>query len=143
VKAELAAGAKRLSDAALVNAFRWRLQANHCRNRGYILDGWPKTYDQAVKLFTPVKPVAEEGEEDAPPVLEDEDEEVETVDRAIFPHSVILLSGDERDLNERVKNLPQELLTGTHYTPADMARRYAEYATHNLDLRSSSTVDFF
>jgi len=34
----------RYPDAIMDEAFRWRLNQNDCQNRGYVLDGYPKTY---------------------------------------------------------------------------------------------------
>lgn len=34
----------RLPDKELIKIVRWQLSSNDCQNRGYILDGWPKSY---------------------------------------------------------------------------------------------------
>jgi adenylate kinase family enzyme len=34
--------------------YRWRLQQNDAQNIGYVLDGFPKTADQANALFTSI-----------------------------------------------------------------------------------------
>lgn len=51
-------------------AVRWRLNQNDCQNRGYILDGYPRSYDQAYGVFfiTPKRPekkvvIGEDGEQ--------------------------------------------------------------------------------
>lgn len=50
-------------------AVRWRLNQNDCQNRGYVVDGYPKTYNQAYGVFfiVPKKPekkfiIGEDGE---------------------------------------------------------------------------------
>lgn len=40
-------------------AVRWRLNRNDCQNRGYVLDGYPKTYDTADGVFF-IRPKAPE-----------------------------------------------------------------------------------
>ena len=41
----------RLSDEQLFKAFQWRLTQPDCYNRGFILDGYPKTFLQAKGVF--------------------------------------------------------------------------------------------
>jgi adenylate kinase len=40
-----------LPDEILNEAVRWRLNQNDCQNRGYILDGYPKSYETAFGVF--------------------------------------------------------------------------------------------
>jgi len=61
-------------------ALRWRLNRNDCQNRGYVLDGILKSYQQAKDVFflTPKapekKPVVEgEEEQDEEPPVDDEE----------------------------------------------------------------------
>lgn len=35
---------ERFPDELMNEAVRWRLNQNDCQNRGYVLDGYPKTY---------------------------------------------------------------------------------------------------
>lgn len=42
----------RLDDQILTRLFRDRLHSKPCQNQGFILDGYPKTIDQAKELFT-------------------------------------------------------------------------------------------
>ena len=75
---------------------RWRLFRNDCQNRGYVLDGFPRNFNQANKVFvvTPPMPkpvINEDGEEE--PI----DEEVlkalkPTLVKDIYQESVISLS---------------------------------------------------
>lgn len=66
----------RIPDDLINEAVRWRLNRNDCQNRGYVLDGYPKNFQQANDVFiiTPKKeekkaPV--EGEEEEAPVEEE------------------------------------------------------------------------
>lgn len=41
----------RLDDQYIIRFIKEKLKSVPCRNQGYILDGFPKTYDQAKDLF--------------------------------------------------------------------------------------------
>lgn len=41
----------RLNLDLLIKAYKWRLTQNDCQNRGYILDGFPKDYQNAISVF--------------------------------------------------------------------------------------------
>ena len=38
-------GQIKVDQELLSEAFRWRLSQNDCQNRGYVLDGYPISYD--------------------------------------------------------------------------------------------------
>jgi adenylate kinase family enzyme len=44
VHAFRAESGNKLSSEILSEAFRWRLEQTDCQNRGYILDGYPKSF---------------------------------------------------------------------------------------------------
>ena len=54
----------RFPDDLLYKLLRLRLNENSCRNRGYILDGYPKKYEDAVQLFMGLPPTEEDQEPD-------------------------------------------------------------------------------
>lgn len=37
----------RIPDDIINEAVRWRLNQNDCQNRGYVLDGYPKSFESA------------------------------------------------------------------------------------------------
>lgn len=41
----------RLSDEDLIKIYKRRLNKSDCLNKGYILDGWPKSSEQCKALF--------------------------------------------------------------------------------------------
>lgn len=41
----------RYSDQYIIDFFRGKLTSMPCQNQGFILDGFPKTYEQAKQLF--------------------------------------------------------------------------------------------
>lgn len=134
--------APRLPDDLLTEAFRWRLSQNHCRNRGFVLDGWPRTYQDAERLFL-VKPPPVIGEDGA---VEPSDS-TPTLDKSIYPENVIILReppSNKHFLFQRVKSLPEDRLTGTHYTEVDMIRRINQYRDRNASEKGDPAVqDFF
>jgi adenylate kinase len=129
----------RLPDEILFKILRLRLTENDCRNRGYVLDGFPKTYKQAQEVFLyKPKKFDENGEEipEEEPELEEGEEKSYDgyIARAeIFPKSVILLDAPNDELlKQRIKNNLSEAETfGTHYTSADMDRRLLSYRKAN------------
>ncbi len=123
----------------LFKILRIRLTENDCRNRGYILDGFPKTYKQAQEIFLyKPKKLDENGEEIAEEEPELEEGEEKSWDGyvirpEIFPKSVILFdSSDDASLLHRIKTtMPESQAKGTHYTEADMNRRMQAYRKAN------------
>jgi adenylate kinase family enzyme len=87
VQAFQAEHGEKLSSELMSEAFRWRLSQTDCQNRGYVLDGYPKSYKTAQEVFvvTPIKPEKakkqvgegedEEEEEKIPEPEEEEEEE--------------------------------------------------------------------
>lgn len=101
--------AVRLPDEILYKLLKIRLNENACRNRGYILDGYPRTFKDGQYIFlTKMKIKNEDGE-----WVEVEDEEQEEgedknfdkyiPDAAIFPSSVLILKGEDDFLIQRIK----------------------------------------
>lgn len=41
----------RLPDELLLRAYKYRLEKNDCFNRGFVIDGFPKTYQHARGVF--------------------------------------------------------------------------------------------
>lgn len=133
----------RIPHKTLNKALKMILQKNPFRNRGYVLDGLPKNYEQTWKLFKTKPPTTEEDQE------EDEDEENQDpgkliVDSSIYPESLIQFSGSDEFLISRVKALPESVIAGTHYNEADMKRRLKDYRRANEDPSGNPGIkDFF
>ena len=47
------AASGRIDDEFVVQFFKEKLHSKPCQNQGFVLDGYPKTYDQAKALFVP------------------------------------------------------------------------------------------
>ena len=101
---------------------------NDCRNRGYILDGFPRTYKQAQEVFLyKPKKLDDNGEE----IVEDEPELEEGEEKSwdgfiaraeIFPKSVVVLDAlEDKLLLKRISDsLSDKEVFGTHYNAVDM-----------------------
>lgn len=106
----------RLPDEILYKLLKISLTENACRNRGYILDGYPRTFKNACEVFLKrIKKFDEEGneiEEDEPELEEGEEKSWDGYEpnKDIFPSSVIVLKGEDDFLIERVKNLEEEVI---------------------------------
>ncbi|XP_009320828.1 PREDICTED: adenylate kinase 7 [Pygoscelis adeliae] len=106
IKESMEQNAGRLDDQHVVKFVKDKLKSMLCRNQGYVLDGFPETYDQAKDLFN----------------LESEDEEEEIkgkipkCDKLITPEFVISLTASDEFLINRIINLPERIVAGTHYT---------------------------
>lgn len=126
----------RLNLDLLIKAYKWRLTQNDCQNRGYILDGFPKDYQNAISVFMKPKPTAE-GEPGDP-------EGPKIIDAEIIPETVIIFEANDDYLKNVIKQLPENQIVGTHYTQEGMERRIAEYRKLNLkDTGNPILIDFF
>ena len=141
----------RVPSELLNEVLRVKLGENDCRNRGYILDSFPRLFKGAQRAFL-MKPPKKEGEED-----DDDDEEEDPddpdkepsydkhiVNDAIFPGSVIVLDGSDEALIQRVRELPEDRIAGTHYNEARMRQRIKDYRiANNSQVAEPAVQDFF
>ena len=129
----------RIPNDLMCKAFRWALSQNPCRNRGYVLDGFPKNYDDLWNVFKIMPPKNSEEEEEEEP-----DRAKMITDMAIFPQSVIELYGEDKELIDKVKELPEDIVCGSHYNLKDMVRRLKVYRESNNDPSGKlNVIDFF
>ncbi|XP_006839574.1 PREDICTED: adenylate kinase 7 [Chrysochloris asiatica] len=123
IKENMEQNAGRLDDQYIIRFMKEKLKSMPCRNQGYILDGYPKTYDQAKDLFS-----------------QDDDEEEEEIrgkmfpfDKLIIPEFVCALDASDEFLKERVMNLPETFVVGTHYTQDRFLRSLSNFRDINTD----------
>lgn len=90
----------RLPDDILYRLLRKRLVENECRNRGYILCGYPRSFKDAQNIFLIKEKkfdpeTGEEIEEEDPELEEGEEKTFEGYipDPEIYPEHVIVLEG--------------------------------------------------
>ncbi|OMJ68431.1 hypothetical protein SteCoe_34122 [Stentor coeruleus] len=127
---------QRVPDELLAEVFRWKLHMNHCRNRGFILDGYPRNFTEAQNLFR------KEKKTDEPPVLDEEGEprpkEYE-LDLEILPQSVAAFRATNAFLMSRIEKLKH---SHPEFNLERMQRRLQTYRNDN-ELSDKSVYDFF
>uniref|UniRef100_A0A672I4R5 Adenylate kinase 7b n=1 Tax=Salarias fasciatus TaxID=181472 RepID=A0A672I4R5_SALFA len=90
-----------------------KLQSNPCRNQGFVLDGFPETYEQAKEFFYgETHTYEEDGTSKIVPGL------------CIF---VLCLDASDDFLIDRVINLPESVVQKHNYEQEHFLRRVAEY----------------
>ncbi|XP_053458934.1 adenylate kinase 7 [Nycticebus coucang] len=123
IKDSMEQNAGRIEDQYLIRFVKEKLKSMPCKNQGYILDGFPKTYDQAKDLFN----------------QEDEEEEEEVrgkmfpYDKLIIPEFICALDASDEFLKERVINLPESFVAGTHYSQDRFLRALSNYRDINTE----------
>lgn len=153
----------KLPDKYLYRLMRQKLIENANRNRGYILDGYPRSFRDAQYIFLKrvfKETVNEDGEieveeaDENDEIEEDEIDEEGNVKQKIFdkyapndqlmPDTVVLIEGKEDYISKRVRELPEERIAGTHWNHADLLRRNKTYRlVNNSPIGDPSLVDFF
>merc|ERR1711881_773700 len=111
----------RLDDELFCRIFKYQLTSKRCKNQGYVLDGFPKTREQAQLLFQ----VGDDEQE------EFEDGELPTV--SYLPERVIGLEASDDWLKQRVMNLSEETVQGTHNDEEGFLRRLKTYREANTE----------
>ena len=106
------------------------LNSAGCMNKGFILEGFPRSKDDAAGLFMEKVPKANgtEGEMES------------VVNQKLVPQYAIILEGDDASLQQKAKELPADKLEGTHWNDAGMIRRLKDFRARNPD--DGNTRDF-
>lgn len=102
----------KLDDSILIRLFQEKLKSKAVMNKGCILDGFPKTYEQAKALY-------EEVDEDGEPSG--------SSDKTTIPELLVDLTATKEFLMQRMMNLPEEIVQGTHNTEEGFLRRLAQF----------------
>lgn len=107
-----------------------------------MLDGFPRTYDDAKELFyyalkrkdKPEKPDGD-AEGDAEPQNDGEDEDPDKYKpkfmKHIYPESVVMFDAPDEHLKDKAKRLPKEVMKDSHYYENHMDRRITAWRDHN------------
>uniref|UniRef100_UPI003AACC047 adenylate kinase 7-like n=1 Tax=Centroberyx gerrardi TaxID=166262 RepID=UPI003AACC047 len=112
----------RLEEQLVIRVMKDKLKSKPCRNQGFVLDAFPKTYEQAKELFY--------AEEDEP---EDERSKIPPYNKKIIPEFVLCLDASDAFLKDRVLNLPERLVEEASYRQEDFLRRLASYRESNAE----------
>ncbi|XP_018553226.1 adenylate kinase 7 isoform X2 [Lates calcarifer] len=119
-----------LDDQLLVKVIKDKLMSNPCRNQGFVLDGFPKTYDQAKELFS--------GEEHE---SEDGPSQISSYSKKITPEFVMCLDASDAFLKDRVMNLPERLVQEHSYEQEHFLQRLARYREKNTE--DETVINYF
>ncbi|NXP28272.1 KAD7 kinase, partial [Scytalopus superciliaris] len=95
----------RLDNQFIVTIVKDKLKSMPCKNQGYVLDGFPETYEQATELFSQDNEEEDEVQGKAP-----------KYHKIIIPEFVFSLTASDEFLTNRIINLPESVVAGTHYT---------------------------
>lgn len=153
----------KLPDKYLFKLFKMKLVENACRNRGYIIDGYPRSFRDAQYVFLKrvlKQTVNEDGEVEVEETDENDEIEEDEIDEdgvaklknfskyapneALMPDSFILIDGNEDQIKQRVRELPEQDIEGTHWNSAELQRRTKEYRKiNNSPIGDPSLSDFF
>ncbi|XP_034419511.1 adenylate kinase 7 [Cyclopterus lumpus] len=119
-----------LDDQLLVKVVKKKLRSNPCRNQGFVLDGFPKTYEQAKELFFAEDLGAEDGAA-----------QMSSYSKTIMPEFVLCLDATDDFLKDRVMLLPERLVQEHNYEQEHFLRRLARYRGYNME--DETVVNFF
>ena len=106
---------------------------NHCRNRGFVLDGYPRNFKEAENLAKKEKKAEVSAEED-----ESKPKEFE-IDSEILPHSVIVFRASTSFLLERIHALKH---VSHEFNQERMERRLRLYK-EDIELSEKSVFDYY
>ncbi|TSV68140.1 Adenylate kinase 7 [Bagarius yarrelli] len=107
----------RLDNQYIIRFIKDKLKTIPCRNQGYVLDGFPKTFEQAKNLFC----------------VEDNDATDEHSRVKIIPEFVFALDATDECLKERVLNLPESVVQGTSHSFDKFIPRLAIFRKTNSE----------
>ncbi|NXP41158.1 KAD7 kinase, partial [Leiothrix lutea] len=121
----------RLTDEYLIKIMKDKLMSMPCRNQGYVLDGFPETYGQAMELF---KDDEEEEEEEAK-------NKMPKFNEIIIPEFVFSLTASDEFLINRAINLPEIEVVGTHYTEKHFLQTLKHF--RKLNTHDRTVLNYF
>ncbi|KAM9786542.1 adenylate kinase 7 isoform X1 [Syngnathus typhle] len=109
-------------DQLLVKVMIDKLMSNACKNQGFVLDGFPKTYEQAKELFH-----VDEHESDERASL------TSLYNKKIMPEFVLCLDASDSFLKDRVINLSEKLVQEHKYEQEQFLQILAKYREKNME----------
>ncbi|NXW73690.1 KAD7 kinase, partial [Hirundo rustica] len=118
----------RLGHEYLIEIMKDKLMSMPCRNQGYVLDGFPETYGQARDLFK------EEEEEEAKGKMPKFNE-------IIIPEFIFSLTASDEFLINRIINLPENEVVGTHYTEEQFLQSLKRF--RKLNTADTTVLNYF
>lgn len=137
----------RLNSQALAVIYQWRLEKRDCVNKGFVLDGFPKTPEECKELLKPQNYFKEldavEGEAD--PAAEDDGSAAPGTIKAhknYLPEFVVVLTLPDNLLDKRIAAMHRDA-QDKHTTDASFKRRRENYKKNFALEKDGSVVSLF
>jgi adenylate kinase len=125
----------RLPTDLLTLIMQKKLQTAPCRNKGFVLDGYPRTREEAEALFMKQ---ADAAEDEDPPAPEEGEEGEEAAAAApvsasgnIIPQFVLTFSCTEETAARRSRDMPADQFVDGHNDEDGFRRRWTKFVTTN------------
>ena len=141
----------RLPNELLHKLVKAHIGSPACMNKGFILDGYPRSIIDAKAVFLdPIEGYEppEEGQEESKGAAE-ESAEASTfpgyeISEKILPQYTVVFEADNDLLKQKMKDLPPEVIEGTNKSAASMDRRLAAYRESNTSIEVDTHIyNFF
>ncbi|KAJ4929288.1 hypothetical protein JOQ06_004898 [Pogonophryne albipinna] len=122
--------AGRLADYLVFDILKEKLNSPPCRNQGFVLDGFPKTYEQGKLIFSEEDPENQDVMIKAPLYI-----------KKITPEHVFALNATDGFLTQRARGLPQSAAEEMRYTEEELSSRLTRY--RELSAAEETLLDYF
>uniref|UniRef100_A0A669C560 Adenylate kinase 7a n=1 Tax=Oreochromis niloticus TaxID=8128 RepID=A0A669C560_ORENI len=122
----------RLVDRLLCEIVEEKLNSKPCKNQGFVLDGFPKTYEQAKLIFSG----RDAGKEDLALMSK-----APAYKQAITPEYVFALDASDDFLTRRVQGLPENVAEKMRYTQDEFVPRLTKH--RQLSGAEETVCDYF
>ncbi|XP_051909270.1 adenylate kinase 7a [Hippocampus zosterae] len=129
IKGSMENNAGRLEDDLLLEILTEKLNSKPCRNQGFVLYGFPRTFEQASQMFS-----AEDGEN------QDSPNEAPAYNK-ITPEYVFALDASDEFLTKKVQDLPESEAQKRGLTQDEFIPRLARF--RQLSRAAETTLDYF
>ncbi|XP_063350728.1 adenylate kinase 7a [Pelmatolapia mariae] len=126
----------RLVDRLLFEIVEEKLNSKPCKNQGFVLDGFPKTYQQAKVIFSDVNVDEDAGKEDLALMSK-----APAYKQAITPEYVFALDASDDFLTRRVQGLPENVAEKMRYTQDEFVPRLTKH--RQLSGAEETVCDYF
>ncbi|XP_072218252.1 adenylate kinase 7-like [Leuresthes tenuis] len=122
----------RLDEHQVFHILQEKLNSKPCRNQGFVLDGFPKTYSQANMNFS-----AEDTENQDSDLMST----IPQYDKLTTPEHVFELDASDDFLTKRVQGLPESVAEKMRYTQEEFVPRLTRY--RQLRAADETLLDYF
>ena len=129
----------RIPEDLLHKICKLKLNENICRNNGFVLDGYPRSYKDSKEIYLEKNPNEHFFTEE-----DKNNEEKYLINSNIFPNMIIILKDYTDDyLKSRLKLFSEEEKKDSHYNEESFNRRIALYKSINDSAGNPSVQEFF